>query len=134
MGAMSAATPPLKIMLVEDHVAFRQILAFLLADEPGLEVVAQAGSLAEAREALDGGGLDGALDVVILDLALPDGDGRELVGELRRSSPGIRIVVLSAATWAEHVEEVRRAGAAAVLDKVRSYSTIAEEVRRMAGR
>ncbi len=128
-GAMSAATTPLKIMLVEDHVAFRQILAFLLSDEPGLEVVAQAGSLAEAREVLDG-----ALDVAVLDLALPDGDGRELVGELRRSSPGIRIVVLSAATWAEHVEEVRRAGADAVLDKVRSYSTIAEEVRRLAGR
>jgi DNA-binding NarL/FixJ family response regulator len=131
-GAMSASVP-LKVILVEDHVSFRQVLAFLLSDDPGLEVVAQVGSLAQAREALDGG-LDGTLDVAVLDLELPDGDARELIGELRRSSPGIRIVVLSATVRAEHVEEVRRSGADAVLDKVRSYQTIAEELRRMSGR
>jgi DNA-binding NarL/FixJ family response regulator len=128
------ASATYRVMLVEDHAAFRQALTYLLSDDPGLEVVAQAGSLAEAREALDGGGLDGGLDVAVLDLALPDGDGRELIGELRRSSPGVRIVVLSATIWAEHVEEVRGAGADAVLDKVRSYWTIAEELRRIAGR
>ena len=133
-GAMSAATTPLKVMLVEDHTAFRQAINFLLSDDPELEVVAQAGSLAEAREALDGGGLDGALDVAVLDLVLPDGDGRELISELRISSPGVRIMVLSATVWTEHAEEIRRAGADAVLDKVRSYSTIAKEVRRLAGR
>jgi len=129
-----SATTPLKVMLVEDHLAFRQALAFLLADDPELEVVAQAGSLAEASEALEGGDLDGALDVAVLDLALPDGDGIELIGELRRSSPGVRIMVLSATVWAGQIDEVLRAGADTVLDKVRSYWTIAEDVRRLAGR
>jgi len=129
-----SASVPLKVILVEDHVTFRQVLAFLLSDDPGLEVVAQVGSLAQAREAL-AGGLDGAaVDVALLDLQLPDGDGRELIGELRRSSPGIRIVVLSATVRAEHAEEVRSSGADAVLDKVRSYQTIAEDIRRMSGR
>jgi DNA-binding NarL/FixJ family response regulator len=123
----------LKVMLVEDHIAFRQALTYLLSDDPELEVVAQAGSLAEAREALDGGGFRGRLDVAVLDLALPDGDGRELIGELRRSNPGVRIMVLSATVWTEEAEEVRRAGADAVLDKVRSYMTIADEVRRLGG-
>jgi DNA-binding NarL/FixJ family response regulator len=123
----------LKVMLVEDHIAFRQALTYLLSDDPELEVVAQAGSLAEAREALDGGGFRGRLDVAVLDLALPDGDGRELIGELRRSNPGIRIMVLSATVWAGEAEEVRKAGADAVLDKVRSYLTIADEVRRLGG-
>ena len=130
-----SATTPLKVMLVEDHLAFRQAIAFLLADDPGLEVVAQAGSVTEARGALEGGGLDGGLDVAVLDLALPDGDGGELIGELRRKSPGVRIVVLSATVWDERdAEEVREAGADAVLDKVRSYWNIAEELRRLAGR
>ena len=40
-------------MLVEDHAAFRQSLAALLEREPDLEVVAQAGSLAQARQMLD---------------------------------------------------------------------------------
>src|SRR5215212_6501281 len=127
------ATTPLKVLLVEDHAAFRQALTFLLSDDPELEVVAQAGSVAEAREALEGGGLDGALDVAVLDLALPDGDGREIIGELRRSSPGVRIMVLSATVKFEDDEEILAAGADVVLDKVRSYSTIAEEVRRLAG-
>jgi len=123
-----------RVMLVEDHTAFRQLLTFLLSDEPGLEVVAQAGSVAEAREALDGGGLDGVLDVAVVDLALPDGDGREIIGELRRSSPGVRIMVLSATVRFEDVEEILGAGAEVVRDKVRSYSTLAQEVRRLAGR
>ena len=128
-----STTESLKVMLVEDHIAFRQALTYLLSDDPELEVVAQAGSLAEAREALDGGGFRGHLDVAVLDLALPDGDGRELIGELRRSNPGIRIMVLSATVWAGEAEEVRKAGADAVLDKVRSYLTIADEVRRLGG-
>jgi DNA-binding NarL/FixJ family response regulator len=117
-------------MLVEDHIAFRQALAFLLSHKPDLEVVAQAGSLAEAREAL----LEGRLDVAVVDLGLPDGDGRELFAELRRSNPGVSVVVLSATIEAGHVEEVLRAGADAVLDKVESPLIIAEEVRRLAGR
>jgi DNA-binding NarL/FixJ family response regulator len=129
-----STTEPLKVMLVEDHIAFRQALTYLLSDDPELEVVAQAGSLAEAREALDGGGFRGRLDVAVLDLVLPDGDGRELIGELRSSSPGIPIMELRATERAGHAEEVRRAGADVVLDKVRSYVTIAEEVRRLGGR
>jgi DNA-binding NarL/FixJ family response regulator len=82
-------------MLVEDHVAFREALAFLLTHQSDLEVVAQAGSLAEAREALDGR-LDGRLDVAVVDLGLPDGDGSELIGELRQTNSGILVVVLSA--------------------------------------
>jgi len=121
-------------MLIEDHAAFRYALTTLLSADPELKVIAQAGSLVEAREALGGGGLDGTLDVAVLDLALPDGDGRELIGELRRSSPGIRIMALSATVWAADLEEIRRAGVEVVFDKVRPYWSIAEEVRRMAGR
>ena len=118
-------------MLVEDHLAFRQALAFLLSHEPDLEVVAQAGSLAEAREAL----VDRRLDVAVVDLGLPDGDGRELFGELRRRNPGISVVVLSAAIlWPGHLDAVLKAGADAVLHKVASPPTIVEEVRRLAGR
>jgi DNA-binding NarL/FixJ family response regulator len=132
---MSAAAnnKPLKVMLVEDHLSFRQALAYLLSDDPGLEVAAQAGSVAEAREVLDGGDLDGGLDVAVLDLTLPDGDGRDLIGDLRRSSPGIRIMVLSASVWSEDVEDILGAGAEEVRDKMMSYWSIAEEVRRLGG-
>jgi DNA-binding NarL/FixJ family response regulator len=130
------ATRTVRVMLVEDHLAFREALAFLLTqdEESDLEVVAQAGSLAEARAALLDGHLDGRLDVAVLDLGLPDGDGSELIGEMRRANPGVLVVVLSAAMGPGHVEGVVKAGAESVLDKVESIPTIAEEVRRLAGR
>ena len=52
-------------------------------------MVAQAGTLAEARQALDGG-LDGRLDVALLDLALPDGDGTELIASCAEAIPSSR--------------------------------------------
>jgi DNA-binding NarL/FixJ family response regulator len=125
---MSAPTTA-RIMLVEDHLSFRQSLAFLLSRESDLEVVAQAGSLAEARQMLDS-----RLDVAVLDLSLPDGDGRELIGELRKRNAGISVLVLSATIAPGHLEEVLKAGADAVLHKVASPPTIVEEVRRLAGR
>src|SRR5918993_3650592 len=129
---MSAPTTPLKVMLVEDDTAFREALAFVLAKEHELEVVAQAGSLAEARQALDGR-LDGRLDVAVVDLGLPDGDGSELIGELRQTDSGISVVVLSAAMGLGHLDDVVKARADAVLDKVESIPTIVEEVRRLTG-
>src|SRR5918993_1126528 len=117
-----------RVMLVEDHAAFRQSLAALLSQEPDLEGVAQAGSLAQARQMLDT-----PLDVAVLDLSLPDGDGRELIGELRHSNAGISILVLTVMLGSGHLDEVLKAGADAVLHKVASSQTIVEEVRRLAG-
>ena len=122
-------TKSIRVMLVEDYLAFREALAFLLSHKPDLEIVAQAGSLAQAREAL----LERHLDVAVVDLDLPDGDGRELFRELRRRNPSISLVFLSATIETGHLDELRRAGADAVLDKVESPSIIAEEVRRLAG-
>ena len=120
----------INILLIEDHVVFRGTLAFVLTYEPDLEVVAQAGSVAEVREVLEGN-LGGRLDVAVVDLGLPDGDGRELIGELRRSSPGIYILILSAMVSAGSAEELVQQGADAVLEKVQAPSTIASEIRRL---
>jgi two-component system response regulator DesR len=111
-----SATRTLRVMLVEDNAIFRELLAFVLGNEPDIQVVAKASSLAEARETLEVS-LDGRLDVAVVDLSLPDGDGTELIDELRRSSPGLSVVVLSATIEARKVSEVRRAGADTVLDK-----------------
>jgi DNA-binding NarL/FixJ family response regulator len=117
-----------RVMLVEDHAAFRQSLAALLSQEPDLEVVAPAGSLAQARKMLDT-----PMDVAVLDLALPNGDRRDLIGELRRRNAGISVLVLTVMLGPGHLDEVVKAGADAVLHKVASTTTIVEEVRRLAG-
>jgi DNA-binding NarL/FixJ family response regulator len=123
-----SATRIVRVMLVEDHAAFRQSLAALLSQEPDFEVVAQAGSLSQARKMLDT-----ALDVAVLDLSLPDGDGRDLIGELRQRNAKISILVLSVMLGPSQLEKVMKAGADGVLHKVVSPQTIVEEVRRLGG-
>src|SRR5215208_1399652 len=115
MMADMSAIRIVRVMLVEDHVAFRQSLASLLGREPDLEVVAQVGSLAQARQMLHT-----PLDVAVLDLALPDGDGRDLIDELRRRNAGISILILTVMLGPSHLEEVMKSGADAVLYKVAS--------------
>jgi DNA-binding NarL/FixJ family response regulator len=100
----------------------------LLSHEPDLEVVAQAGSLAQARQMLDT-----PLDIAVVDLGLPDGDGRELIGELRQRNADISVMVLSATIEPGHLEAVLKTGADVVLHKVASPQTIIEKVRSLGG-
>ena len=87
---------PLRIMLVEDHISFRQALAFMLNRDPGFEVVAQAGTLAEARRGLDERNIPEGIDAAVIDLALPDGSGVDLIRDLRSHIPNLTVLVLSA--------------------------------------
>lgn len=75
----------IRVMLVDDHVSFREPLAFMLGWEPDLSVVFQAGTLAEARGLLIDG--DSSVDVAVVDLDLPDGLGIDLVDVLRHVHP-----------------------------------------------
>jgi DNA-binding NarL/FixJ family response regulator len=114
-----------RVMLVEDHAVFRQALSSFLDRQPDIEVVAQAGSLAEARQCL------GGVDVMVLDLALPDGDGIELISELRKLNPDASVLVLSATLDLAYPERALEAGADAVLSKVHAPMRIGDEIKRM---
>jgi two-component system nitrate/nitrite response regulator NarL len=100
-----------RIMLVEDHATFREPLAFMFDREPDFEVAAQAGSVAEARQRL------GGVDLAVVDLDLPDGDGTDLIGPLRAASPRAMVLVLTANADREAYAKAVEAGAAGVLHK-----------------
>jgi DNA-binding NarL/FixJ family response regulator len=82
-------------LFVEYHSAFRQSAAVMMDREPDLEVVSQAGSVAEARQKMDEGGIDAA----IVDIPLPDEGAAELVRDLHEANPSIPVLVLT------HLEE-----------------------------
>lgn len=114
-----------KILLVEDHASFRQALAFMFEREPEFTVAGQAGSLAEARESVDGA------DVAVVDLGLPDGDGIELVEEFSSRKPSVATLVLSASLEPAKFASAVEAGAAGILHKSASISEIVDSVRRL---
>ncbi|MBA3474446.1 MAG: response regulator transcription factor [Rubrobacter sp.] len=117
------------MLLVEDHASFRQALAYLFEAEPEFVVAAQAGSLAESREAINGSREE--IDVAVVDLALPDGDGIELIQELSARSTGVTTLVLSASVDRAELARAVDAGAAGVLHKAAAVTEIVESVRRL---
>lgn len=122
---------PLRIMLVEDHISFRQALAFMLSRDPGFEVVAQAGTLAEARLGLDGRQIPEEIDAAVIDLALPDGNGADLIGDLRSHNPDLTVLVLSATLTQANLTKAVWAGADGVLDKLAGPAEIIGALRRV---
>ncbi len=79
-----------RVLFVEDEESISSPFTSALARE-GFDPVV-CGSLAEARAAWDGGGFD----LVLLDLMLPDGDGRDFARELRGSGSEVPIIILTA--------------------------------------
>jgi two-component system nitrate/nitrite response regulator NarL len=117
---------PIRVLLVEDHASFRQALAFMLERDPGFEVAEQVGSLAEARQ-LNGEALEN-VDVAIIDLALPDGDGLELIEDFS-SQPRMTTLVLSASLEPGRFARAVEAGASGVLHKSTPIKDIVEAVQ-----
>ena len=93
------------ILLVEDTASLSMLYKAVLT-RAGHGVVC-AYSLAEARVRYE----DGAPRVVLLDLQLPDGDGLELLGRLRRESPDTRVIVITANGSINRAVQAMRAGA-----------------------
>jgi two-component system response regulator DevR len=104
---------PLRLLVVDDHEVVRQGLVALLDRRPGFQVVAQAGSVAEAiaqarthRPA-----------IVVMDVRLPDGSGVEACREIRAELPETRVIMLTSFPDDEAVLSAIVAGASGYLLK-----------------
>jgi two-component system response regulator DevR len=117
-----------RVLLVEDHAAFHEALTTLLNMEPDLEVVGRADSLAEGRAAA---ALE-EVDVAVVDVFLPDGNGVELVRELRRADPGLSIVILTAGVDPDLHALAFEAGADEVCVKAEGIEEIMRAIRGVA--
>lgn len=113
----------MRVLLVDDHTLVRQALAVVFAQEPDCTVVAEAGSLAEARGVLQG------VDVAVVDLDLLDGDGLEVVRELSQASPQAMVLVLTTSHDRKQFARAIEAGASAVLAKSARISDVLKAMR-----
>jgi DNA-binding NarL/FixJ family response regulator len=104
---------PLRIMVVDDHEVVRQGLVALLDRRDGFDVVAQAGTMAEAIAAA----ARFEPDLVIMDVRLPDGSGIEACREIRGARPETRVIMLTSYPDEEAVLSAIIAGASGYLLK-----------------
>jgi DNA-binding NarL/FixJ family response regulator len=121
--------PEKRILLVNPHNAFREAIAMKLNQEPGLEVVWQAGSLEEAH----GVHLDG-IDLAIVDpLLLGGDDGMVLVREVSVANPNASALVLTSSLDPAVRERALRAGAVEVLTTSANTKEVINVIRRSGG-
>jgi DNA-binding NarL/FixJ family response regulator len=118
------------ILFVEYHTAFRQSASYLMDQEPDLEVVSQAGSVADGRQRMAEGGIDAA----IVDIPLPDEGAPEMVHDLHEANPSIPVLVMTTIEDPEVHDRFLRAGASEVLAKGISFEEVLGAVRRLGGR
>jgi DNA-binding NarL/FixJ family response regulator len=103
-----------QVLLIEDQALFRKALAILLNWRLGLTSI-EAGSLAEGHRVL--GAAKGMADLAIIELDLPDGDGRELIERLHQTEPDVPILAFTADRSLVRHARALEAGANEVLAK-----------------
>jgi DNA-binding NarL/FixJ family response regulator len=126
--AASEAPEPIRVFLLDDHEVVRRGLADLLAAEPDMDVVGEAGTVASALGRLP------VLkpDVAVLDVRLPDGDGVSACREIRSSLPGTACLMLTGFGDDQALLGAIMAGAAGYVMKQASAEDLVGAVRTVA--
>lgn len=113
IGLSSDISILIRVLLVEDHVLFREGLASLLEAQPDMKVVGQAGSM-HAAIALN---RTVQPHLILMNMALPDGTAAEAIRAILAETPGTKIVVLTLNEAEDQLFAVLRAGAIGYLSK-----------------
>lgn len=120
-----AGEPPIHIVLVDDHQILREGLRQLLAQEPGLKVVGEAGDGQSALELVE----RLQPEVVVMDLGLPDGDGLAFSRQIRTRWPAIKVIILSSLLERRYLDEAIGAGISGYVLKGAAASELIRAIR-----
>ena len=115
-------------MIIDDHEIVRRGIAEIVDRDDALEVVAEAGSVADAVRRAD----LVRPDVILVDLQLPDGTGIDIMNRLRSSHPQILPVVLTSFDDDEALAESLEAGARAYILKTVRGAEITDVIKAVA--
>lgn len=118
---------PIRVLIVDDHPSVVEGVRLALDSTPGISVVSTAIDGATARLRVRAT----QPNVVIMDYRLPDIDGVALTQELKESTPGIKVLLLTANDDAATIERAVRGGCDGFLAKTASPQSIIDGVRRL---
>lgn len=115
----------IRVMLVDDHSAFRKGMAALIESEPDLQVVAETGDGRQALEVYR----QHRPDVVLMDLRLPGMGGVEATLAIRKEFPDARVIVLTTFDTDEDIFRAIQSGAKSFLLKDTPDAELAAAIR-----
>jgi len=115
----------MKLIIVDDHILFREGLAAIIRAEPDMEIIGQAGSVQEAIEMVK----TLTPDLILMDFGLPDGTGADATREILREHPKCKIIFLTMSEEEEHLFAAIRSGAKGYLLKNMRPSKLVSTLR-----
>jgi len=124
----STGREPIRVLVVDDQELFRRGLTMLLAVEPGLEVVGEAGDGAEGVTLAE----SAAPDVILLDVRMPKKSGIEACLAIKESVPSAKIIMLTVSDEEADLYEAVKSGASGYLLKDSSIEEVAQAIRVVA--
>ena len=119
----------IRVLICDDHQIVRQGIQMVLADAPDIELGGEAASGPEAIARVRGGGID----VVLLDIAMPQRDGLDVLKQLRGEFPRLPVLILSTYPDRQYAVRSMKLGAAGYLNKSADSAQLIEAIRRVAG-
>lgn len=120
----------IRVLLVDDQELIRTGFKLMLLGEPGIDVIAEAANGEQALSALER--LDGACDVILMDVRMPGMNGIEASAEVARRFPAARVLVLTTFDLDEYATAAIQAGASGFLLKDARPSELVDAIRRVA--
>lgn len=123
-------TPPIRVLIVDDHMLFAEALAARLGREPDLVILPLAGDVRHALALAD----TERPTVVLLDMVLGRESGLDLLDKLRERHPGVRVVMLTAVSGVDPIVQAVRHGAVGWVPKTEGAELVARAVRSAARR
>jgi DNA-binding NarL/FixJ family response regulator len=123
-----AEPEPIRVLVVDDQELFRRGLTMLLAIEPGIEVIGEAGDGVEGTTLAT----TAAPDVILLDIRMPKRSGIEACLAIKDAVPSAKIIMLTVSDEEADLYEAVKSGAAGYLLKDSSIEVHAQAVRVVA--
>jgi DNA-binding NarL/FixJ family response regulator len=118
-------SPPISVFLVDDLPELRELIRLGVEEDPGFEIVGEAG---DGRSALEGI-VKTQPAAVLLDLSMPDMDGFQAIPQIREDTPDVAIIVLSGFAIDRMGEPVLERGADAYVEKGTPIQELRETIR-----
>jgi two-component system invasion response regulator UvrY len=118
----------IRVLICDDHLIVRQGIKQILGDAPDLQVAAEAATGPEALARVRAGGID----VVLLDIAMPQRDGLDVLKALKAEAPRLPVLMLSTYPDRQYAVRSLKLGAAGYLNKSADSEQLIDAIRRVA--
>jgi two-component system, NarL family, invasion response regulator UvrY len=119
----------IRVLICDDHQIVRQGIKQILADASDLALAGEAASGPEAIARVRAGGID----VVLMDIAMPQRDGLDVLKQLKAEFPKLPVLMLSTYPDRQYAVRSLKLGAAGYLNKSADAEQMTEAIRRVAG-